>query len=116
MEPLDWRQQADAEAASPVLPLQPVDGLEGAVLLNDGQEYLGWRFLHPWSHGDDASADIEPADLVDGPQQAGTSRRNAEWCCWLPRAALVDTLRSIARSLLPSSEEQDGSRSGGPPA
>jgi hypothetical protein len=115
VEPLDWRQQADAEAASPVFPLQPVDGLEGAVLLNDGQEYLGWRVLHP-SDRDHASADIEPANLVDGPQQAGTSRRNAEWCCWLPRAALVDTLRLIVRSLLPSSEEQDGSRSGGPQA
>jgi hypothetical protein len=53
---------------------QPVDGLEGSVLLNDGEEDLGWRIPHLRSDGDDASADIEPADLVDGPQQAGTGR------------------------------------------
>jgi hypothetical protein len=34
----------------------------------------------------------------------------------LPRIAFLDTLRLIVRSLLPSSEEQDGSRSGGPQA
>jgi hypothetical protein len=45
---------------------QPVDGLERSVLLNGGEEDLGWRILHLRSDGDDASADIEPADLVDG--------------------------------------------------
>jgi hypothetical protein len=30
------------------------------------------RILHFRSDDDDASADIEPANLVDGPQQAGT--------------------------------------------
>ena len=53
-------------------PSPPVNGLEGAVLLNDGEEDLGWRVLHLRADGEDASADIEPADLVDGPQQAGT--------------------------------------------
>jgi hypothetical protein len=54
---------------APVFPSQPVDGLERAVPLNDSEEDLGWRILHLRSDGDEASADIEPADLVDGPQQ-----------------------------------------------
>src|SRR6185369_7964606 len=59
---------------APVSPSQSVDGLEGSVLLNDSEEHLGWRILYFRSDGDDASADIEPADLVDGLQQAGTGR------------------------------------------
>jgi hypothetical protein len=34
----------------------------------------------------------------------------------LPHIAFLDTLRLIVRSLLPSAEEQDGLRSGGPQA
>jgi hypothetical protein len=30
---------------APDSPSQPVDGLEGPVLLNDGEEDLGWRIL-----------------------------------------------------------------------
>ena len=48
--------------------LQPVDGLEGSVLLNDGEEDFGRCIPHLRSEGDNASADVEPADLVDDTQ------------------------------------------------
>jgi len=49
-------------------------------------------------------------------KRCANSCRDAEWRCRLPRAALLDTLHLIVRSLLSLSEEQDGPLSGGPQA
>jgi EAL domain-containing protein (putative c-di-GMP-specific phosphodiesterase class I) len=49
---------------------QPVDGPEGAVLLDHGEEDFRRRVQHLRAEGDDAAADVEFADLIDDPQQA----------------------------------------------
>lgn len=63
--------------------------------MKNGEEVVGKGVLHLRSDDDDASADIEPADLVDGQQHAS---------CANSRARIVfGYVAFIVRSLLPSS-------------
>jgi hypothetical protein len=54
--------------------LQPVDGPEGAVLLDDGEENFRRRVQHLRAESDDAATDVEFADFVDDLQQARARR------------------------------------------
>jgi hypothetical protein len=98
---------------------QPVGSPEGAVVLNDGEEDFGGlsRQVTVGRGGGD-SINLPDVRLPDSAMPPTATKfylaarwmrcacRDAECCCGLPRPALLDTLRSTVRSLLPSSEEQ----------
>jgi hypothetical protein len=78
--------------------------------LKDGEEVVGKGVLHLRSDDDDASADIEPADLVDGQQHAScaNSRARSVFGYVAFNRAILASLVCSRHVLAGSSERREG--------